>query len=86
MLIASAVAEKLSALETAEFFAGRARRADFGAFDQIMNRPGGEAPSAGDEPPKGYKRRKRPGLMRFCVSANSAKTFRTGAKIFGWSG
>lgn len=56
-LIASAVAEKLSALETAEFFEGRARRADPEAFDRIMNRDGGEPPRARDELPKGYKRR-----------------------------
>lgn len=57
-LIASAVAEKLSALETAEFFEGRARRADFAAFDRIMDRAGGVAPRAGDDLPKGYKRLK----------------------------
>ena len=56
-LIASAVAEKLSALETAEFFEERARRADVDTFDRIMNRAGGEPPRAGDEMPKGYKRR-----------------------------
>jgi hypothetical protein len=48
-LIASAVAEKLSALETAEFFEVRAKRADFARFDRIMSRDGGEAPRKGDE-------------------------------------
>lgn len=56
-LIASAVAEKLSALETAEFFEERRRRADFEAADRIMNRTGGEPPRVGDELPKAYKRR-----------------------------
>lgn len=55
-LIASAVAEKLSALETAEFFEERARRADVAAFDRIMNRKGGEAPRDSDELPAGYRR------------------------------
>lgn len=53
----SAVAEKLLALETAEFFEERARRADLAAADRIMNRARGEPPRAGDELPKGYKRR-----------------------------
>jgi hypothetical protein len=39
--IATAVAEKLSAMRTAEFFAERRNRADFAAFDRIMNRQGG---------------------------------------------
>lgn len=56
-LIASAVAEKLSALETAEFFEGRARQADPAVFERIVNRQGGEPPRAGDELPKGYERR-----------------------------
>ena len=56
-LIASAVAEKLSALETAEFFEERARRADVATFDRIMARAGGEPPQAGDDLPKGYNRR-----------------------------
>ena len=59
-LIASAVAEKLSALETAEFFEDRAQRADLPTFDRIMNRAGGEPPLAGDELPKGYERRGAP--------------------------
>lgn len=35
--------------ETVAFFAERRRRADFAAFDRIMNRAGGEPPRAGDE-------------------------------------
>jgi uncharacterized protein (DUF1778 family) len=55
-LIASAVAEKLSALETAQFFEQRATRADPATFARIMNRPGGEPPRKGDELPEGYER------------------------------
>lgn len=47
-LIATAVAEKLSALETAAFFEERATRADYTAFDKIMARKGGESPRADD--------------------------------------
>ena len=36
-----AVAEKLAALATATFFEERRQRADFDAFDRIMNREGG---------------------------------------------
>lgn len=49
--IATAVAEKLSALSTAEFFVQRAARAKPDALDKILNRTGGEAPRPGDEPP-----------------------------------
>lgn len=55
-LIASAVAEKLSALETADFFESRARRADPAVFERVMSRSGGAAPQAGDELPEGYVR------------------------------
>ena len=46
-----AVAEKVSALETARFFANRKRRADFKAFDRRMKRRGGKPPRPGDEIP-----------------------------------
>jgi hypothetical protein len=36
--VATAVAEKLSALQTAELFAGRKARADFKTFDKLMRR------------------------------------------------
>lgn len=49
--VATAVAEKLSALQTAEFFASRRARADFQAFDKIMKRRGGKKPRVGDELP-----------------------------------
>ena len=47
--VATAVAEKVSALETARFFADRKARADFKAFDRIMKRRGGHPPQEGDE-------------------------------------
>ncbi|MFY8092516.1 MAG: toxin-antitoxin system HicB family antitoxin [Niveispirillum sp.] len=46
--IATAAAEKLSAMNTADFFAERRARADFDAFDRIMNREGGQPPAQGD--------------------------------------
>lgn len=50
--IATAVAEKVSALQTARFFADRKARADFQAFDKILRRRGGKKPRAGDEMPR----------------------------------
>lgn len=47
--VATAVAEKLAALQTAEFFADRKARADFRAFDKLMRRHRGQPPRAGDE-------------------------------------
>ena len=55
--VATAVAEKVSALQTAKFFADRKARADFAAFDKIMRRRGGTAPREGDEVPSGARRR-----------------------------
>ena len=49
--VAMAVAEKVTALETARFFADRKARADFKAFDKIMKRRGGKKPREGDEMP-----------------------------------
>jgi hypothetical protein len=46
--VATAVAEKLAAMNTAEFFAERRARADFEAFDRLMRRRGGEAPRPDD--------------------------------------
>ena len=46
--VATAVAEKLAAMNTAAFFAERRSRADFDAFDRIMQRQGGEAPRPDD--------------------------------------
>jgi hypothetical protein len=49
--VATAVAEKVSALQTARYFADRQARADFKAFDKIMRRRGGRTPREGDEMP-----------------------------------
>ena len=49
--VATAVAEKVSALQTARYFEDRKARADFKAFDKIMKRKGGEKPRPGDEIP-----------------------------------
>jgi post-segregation antitoxin (ccd killing protein) len=46
--VATAVAEKLSAMNTAAFFAERRKQADFAAFDRIMGRKSGEPPSPED--------------------------------------
>jgi hypothetical protein len=43
-----AVAEKVSALATAELFAQRKSRADMDAFDRVLNRKGGEPPQPDD--------------------------------------
>lgn len=47
-LVVTALAEKLSAMKTAEIFGERRKRADFDAFDRLMNRRGGQAPDADD--------------------------------------
>jgi len=49
--VTTAVAEKVSALRSARFFADRKARADFKAFDRIMRRRGGKPPREGDEGP-----------------------------------
>ena len=46
--IVTAVAEKLTALRTATYFAERARRADLEAFDRFMGRGGGALPRPDD--------------------------------------
>ncbi len=50
--VAMAVAEKVSALETARFFEERKARAAFKAFDKIMKARRGEPPREGDEAPE----------------------------------
>ena len=50
--VATAVAEKLSALQVAAFFTDRKARADFEAFDKIMKRRGGKPPRKDDEMPR----------------------------------
>ena len=47
--VATAVAEKISALQTAEFFASRRARADFKAFDKLMKLRRGVPPRMSDE-------------------------------------
>jgi len=47
--VAMAVAEKVSALQTARFFEDWKARADFKAFDRILKRRGGRPPREGDE-------------------------------------
>jgi len=49
--ITLAVAEKLSALHAWDFIEQRRQKADFAAFDRIMNRSGGEPPRPGEEMP-----------------------------------
>jgi hypothetical protein len=46
--VATAVAEKLAAMNTAAFFAERRERADFAVFDRLMRRKRGEAPRPED--------------------------------------
>lgn len=46
--VATAVAEKLAAMNTAAFFAQRRARADFKAFDRLMQRTGGDPPQLDD--------------------------------------
>ena len=50
--VATAVAEKLSALQVATFFADRKVRANFKVFDKIMKRRGGKLPRNNDEMPR----------------------------------
>jgi len=47
--IAIAVAEKISALETEDFFAEKASKADLEAFRSVLFRSDGETPRVGDE-------------------------------------
>ena len=47
--VATAVAEKLSAMNTAAFFAERKEPANFESFRAILTRQGGEPPKDGDE-------------------------------------
>ncbi len=62
--IVSAVAEKLAARKTADYFARRTARADFAAFDRLMRRRGGEAPRPKDEIPESYRKKKSPSRRR----------------------
>lgn len=46
--VSIAVAEKLAMLQAQVYFAERSARADMSAFDQLMQRGGGEPPREGD--------------------------------------
>lgn len=59
--VATAVAEKVSALQTATYFTERKARANFKAFDKIMKRKSGAPPREGDEMPS---RTRRPSSSR----------------------
>jgi hypothetical protein len=58
------VAEKLAVLKTADYFAGRAMRADFAIFDRLMRRRGGEAPRPDDKLPENYRKKKSAGRRK----------------------
>lgn len=47
--IATAVAEKLTAMSTVQFFQERRERADFQALRRLMRRKRGQSPRSGDE-------------------------------------
>ena len=47
--VSIAVAEKLAMMQAQDYFAQRSARSDLAAFDQLMQRSGGEPPRAGDE-------------------------------------
>jgi len=47
--VATAVAEKLAAMRTLDFFTIRRNRTDAKAFRRIMRRKGGQPPREGDE-------------------------------------
>ena len=49
--ITIAVAEKISVLETEQFFLNKMNEADMNAFRSLLFRSGGEPPRAGDELP-----------------------------------
>ncbi|HEU5401759.1 MAG TPA: toxin-antitoxin system HicB family antitoxin [Terriglobales bacterium] len=56
-LITVALAEKISALRTGEYFAERARRADWSKIERILQRVGTQnVPQPGDEIPSNIKR------------------------------
>lgn len=52
--MATAVAEKLSALESARFFEDRYERMSLDTFDEVMFRKRGVPPQSDDELPEGY--------------------------------
>ena len=57
--VATAVAEKVSALKAMRFFTQRRGNADWEAFDRFMNRKGGLKPAPDDEIPGEYRAARR---------------------------
>ncbi len=57
--VATAVAEKVSALRTARYFAEKKGRTDWTTFDRIMGREGGESTRPDDEIPEEYRKPRR---------------------------
>lgn len=49
--VTTAIAEKISAMTTAEFFAERGRNADIGAARRLIHREGGQPPDPSDSLP-----------------------------------
>lgn len=47
--VSIAVAEKVAMMQAQEYFSQRTARADLTAFDELMQRSGGEPPRPGDE-------------------------------------
>ena len=47
--VSIAVAEKVAMMQAHDYFSQRAARADLAAFDELMQRSGGELPRPGDE-------------------------------------
>lgn len=58
-LIATAAAEKLSALTTEEYLGQRAKRGSKRKFEAVLDRVPDAPPPTGDELPDGYKRSRR---------------------------
>lgn len=54
--VATAVAEKLAAMNTAAFFLEHRERANYDAFDKIMRRAGGDKPEPEDQVPRAGSR------------------------------
>ena len=48
-LVSIAVAEKVAMMQAHDYFSQRAARADLAAFDELLQRSGGELPRPGDE-------------------------------------
>jgi hypothetical protein len=70
-LINVAVAEKVSALRTEEYFRERGRRANRAETLRILERAGkGNPPMPGDEPPQGIEKKSSRRAMNGRTSAN----------------